>query len=259
MGFYYITSLSIVPLAIAYAAVAILFTIAFYLTRGMRLRRTMLAVLAMLFMLLPVSEELWVAWNFGRACKTAGTVIHRKVHTEGFYDSTTRSAYENTRNGYKFVEHPTDDRRGVERVEKADKESAAKAVAWYVSQNPGRPLPKSVTQPVDSSSRFVTFTDTGEVWRIIRLERPTARYHFQHTDPMDGTPWAHKILRAGSVVVDTETNSEVARYTSFARLAPWFYVGMGAPEFACDTPGAWPSTKSTSLIYRDALIPARAQ
>ena len=259
MGFYYISILSALPLAIAYGALAVVFAIVFRLSRGMRARSAVLAVLATVFVILPVGEELWIAWNFAQACKAAGTVIHRKVFADGFFDATLRSAFENTRHGYRFIEHPSDDRRGVERVEKGDTTSAAKAVAWYVSQNPDRPLPKSVSQPIDAQTRVVTFTDTGEVWRIVRLDHPTARYHFKLTDPMNGTPWAHKVLRAGSVVVDTETNSEIARYTSYARLAPWFYVGAQTAGFACDTPGVWPLTKGTSLIYRAAVLPASAK
>ena len=257
MAFYYTSILSIVPLGIAYLAAALVYGGIWWLSRGAPQRASIRIVAAAVLLVLPVSEELWIAWRFGQACKEAGTFITRKVQADGFYDDTMRSAYENTsRSGYRFVEQRTEDRKAIERVERGDRDSAAKALAWYAEQNPGKPYPPSVIYPVQKNVQIVVFPKTGELWAVTRLDRPTARYHFKHTDPMNGTPWGYKVIRFGSVVVDSKTNEEVARYTGFARNPPWFFVGLDTPGFACDSPGNWPYTRKSRLIYRDVLIPA---
>lgn len=212
MGFYYISLSSIVPLAIAYGVLGLVFWGIARLTRGMRARAALLGIVGAVFLLLPVSEELWIAWTFGQACKEAGTFIVKKVQVDGFYDDTMRSAYENTKRGsYRFVEQRTEDRKGVERVEQADKEAESRALAWYVSQNPDKALPKSVIFQADESVRIVVFPSTREAWKVTKLDRPTARYHFRNTDPVGGTSWGHKVVRLGSAVIDTEMNEEIAR------------------------------------------------
>ena len=258
MGFYYVSIFSIVPLGIAYAILALVYWGVVRLTRGIAMRAVVLSVTGVVFLLLPGGEELWIAWNFGQACKEAGTFIHKKVQVDGFYDSTMRSAYENTKPGrYRFVEHATEDREGVERVERADAEMRARALAWYADRDPGKGLPKdkSIVYPLNDKERIVVFPNGTDAWHVTKLDRPTARYHFKKTDPMSGTRWAHKVGRSGSVVIDTETNEEIARYTSFGRLPPWFYFSLGVAPYACDSPGDWPNSRKSSLIYRETLIP----
>jgi hypothetical protein len=217
LGFYPISILSIVPIGIAYAVLGLAFGAMVYVG----LPKSILAAAAAAFLVLPISEELWIAWNFGRACKEAGEFVHRKVQVDGFYDDTTH---------------------------------------WW------RQLQDSGYQP-ETRYQFVESREPGtnKVWRVERspeglkhfeIGRPSARYHFRSTDPMNGTPWAHKIVRSGSVVLDTANNQEVARYTRFGRAAPWFYVGLGTPAFGCDAPGDWPNSRKSFLIYREALIPA---
>jgi len=221
MAFYYTSLLSIVPLGAAYAILALLFAGAVRATRGVRGRGAILSVLGIVFLVMPVSEEFWIARDFGQACKEAGTFIDKKVQVEGFYDDT-RSTHAGTptpqaaasfeKSGYQFLEMKG--REKFVRVEKID----------------------------------------GQ-WRSTALDRPTARYHFRHTDPMSGTPWGHKIIRSGSEIVDSETNQAIARYVSFGRSPPWFFVWLDTPSFACDAPGRWPLTRGGRLIYSDVLIP----
>ena len=221
MGFYYTSFFSIIPLAIAYAVLGLAFWGIVRATRGRRWRKPILIVAAVGFLLLPVSEELWIAWNFGQACKEAGTFIYRKVQVEGFYDDTrtthagppTPQAVKSfEESGYRFLEMKGQEK--FVRIEKAD----------------------------------------GQ-WRAFMLDRPTARYHYKWPNP-HGDQVAHKVGKSERIVIDTETNEQIARYTGFGRRPPWFWIGLDTPAFACDAPGRWPLTRGNPLIYREALIPA---
>ncbi len=221
MGLYYISLFSIVPLGIAYVLLALVYWAIAIAAEKVWMRGSALVVVGAIFLVLPISEEIWIAWNFGQACKEAGTSIHKKVHVDGFYDDTrsthtgvpTWQAIESfEKSGYQFFEM-----RGGE--------------------------------------KFVRIERISGQWKSISLDRPTARYHYRMTDPMNGTPWAYKIVRTGAVVIDTENNLEIARYTSFGRSPPWFYFGLGTPSFACDAPERWPRTSSSHLIYSQVLLP----
>lgn len=260
MGFYYISIFSIFLLAIVYGVLSLIFWGIARITRGMPGRKALLAVVGAVFLVLPVAEELWIAWNFGQACREAGTFIYKKVRVEGFYDSTMRSAYENTKPGrYRFVEHATEDRKGIERVERADDESRSKALSWYAERNPGKGLPasQSVIYPLNDKERIVVFPNGIDAWKITRLDRPTARYHYKFEDR--GTEVSHKVVKSGAVVIDSENNQPIARYASYGRRPSWFFIGLDVPAFACDAPGRWPLTKNSLLVYRDVLIPAVQQ
>lgn len=118
MGFYYISILSLIPLASAYVVLAIIFGALAYVTRGLQRRKTILAVLGVAFLIVPVSEELWIAWNFGRACKQAGTFIHKKVVVDGFYDDTTHWWRQLADSHFTFVESRDNPRSSLWRVER---------------------------------------------------------------------------------------------------------------------------------------------
>lgn len=215
MGFYYTSLFSIVPLGIAYGALALLYWALVRGTRGMRARWAVLGVAAPILLAVPIAEEVWIAWNFGQACKEAGTFIHKKVQVEGFYDDTThwwRQLKESST--YRFVES-RDNQNGN---------------LWRVERN-------------------------GNGVKHFRIDRPTARYHFKATHPIGGTWTAHKVGRSEWVVLDAERNEEIARYTVFGRRPPWFFIWLDTPAFACDEPGKWPLARGNSLIYRDVLIP----
>jgi len=222
MGFYYF---SFFGTALALLVSLITAGVFWFVWRGVLKRRIpswAFLVSLPFFLVLPWAEELWIAWNFGQACKEAGTFIHKKVQVEGFYDETRTT-------------------------------------------HAGTPTPQAVASFEESGYRFfemkgkqayVRIEKHEGRWVTTTLVRPTARYHFRMTDPMDGTPWGHKIIRFGSVVFDTETNQEIARYIGFGRGAAWYFIGLDVPGFACDSPGNWPYTRKSRLIYREALIPA---
>ncbi len=123
MGFYYTSFFSIVPLGIAYGALALLYWALVRGTRGMPARAVVLGLAVPVFLVAPVAEELWIAWNFGQACKEAGTFIHKKVQVEGFYDDTShwwRQLKENS--NYQFVESRDQSNGTLWRVERHGEE-----------------------------------------------------------------------------------------------------------------------------------------
>lgn len=256
MGFYYTSFFSIVPLGIAYGLLALLYWALVRGTRGVRGRAALLGLSGIVFLLGPVAEELWIAWNFGQSCKEAGTYIHRKVQVEGFYDDSGGGSLELVQSGrYRFVE--ARGRNGYTRLMKGDAEFLGEALARYSIDSAGQEVAKQDVIRVKLNDRIeaLVYPRRGESWRIELLDRPSARYHFKMTDPMGGTRIAHKVIGYGSVVVDTESNTEIARYRSYGRQPPWYFVWLDTPAFACDAPGRWPLTKGTALIYPDVLIP----
>jgi len=259
VAFYYVSLFSIVPLGVAYAVMALLYWFVWRASREARQRGLVRSVAAVALLILPVGEELWVAWSFGQACKHAGTFIREKVQVEGLYDDTTEwGPRQLQESGYRYVESRGNLRNGLFRVEQIHDDAAKRqALEWYAQRNPdkARPAHLYVVQPVDDSEQIIVSPDETATWRRSKVERLTARYQFKNTDPMNGTRWAHKIGRSGAVVIDSQTNEEIARYTSFGREPPWFYIGLGVPPYACDAPGRWPLTRGNPLIYREVLVP----
>ena len=257
MGFYYLSIFSLILILVIYAVGIGLFRLVWVRILHRRFTGTIVWLVIAMILIAPWAEELWIAWNFGQACKEAGTFIHKKVKVDGFYDSTMRSAYENTRRGgYRFVEQATADRKGVERVERAGDEARTKALDWYAERNPGKSLPKgqSVIYPLNGNQRIVVFPKSNETWLVTRLAQPTARYHYRMAN--SHTPVAHKIVKHKAIVVDSSTGDLLGKYTRFSRRSPWFYLSFGRGDFSCDAPGRWPLIRGSFSIYRDVLQPA---
>ena len=252
MEFYYWSILSLVPLGIAYVFVVVFFSIVVAASKSLkRGRAAFLVVVGAIFLVLPISEELWIAWNFGQACKSAGTFITKTVQVDGFYDDRMHSAYELTRSGiYKFVEQKAEDGKGYERVEKADDKLRFEALDWYVKNNQ-KLLPKdqSISYPVSNNEKIVVFPSGVEAWRVTRLGRPAARYWFQESE---GEKITHKVGLQQSTVTDTVSGEVIARYVRYHRQAPWFFISVAAPAIACDKPGTRLAT-GTFLIYEQVL------
>ena len=118
MSFYPFSPLSIVPLAIAYVVLAVVFVGLLHLTKSISQRTGVLITTSAIFLVLPVSEELWIAWNFKNACASAGTQIYRKVYVDGFYDDTIHWWRQLNDSAYNFVESKDVD-RSLWRVERS--------------------------------------------------------------------------------------------------------------------------------------------
>ena len=221
MGFYYISVFSLMLLGAMYVVLLFVFWGIARLTRGVPGRKALLTIVGVVLLLLPISEELWIAWNFGQACKEAGTFIYKKVQVDGFYDDTrsthagepTQQAAESfDKSGYRFLEMKGPS-SGVVHIQKVD----------------GR-------------------------WKSTLLDRATARYWFKWNQGAEIV--THKVGKTEYLVVDITNGETIARYKAFGRDAPWFFIGLDRPPFACDVPGGWPYARGNLLVYRDALIPA---
>lgn len=252
MGFYYFSIFSVIPLGIAYALLMLVLGIVAYILRKSSFRTLILIPIATLFLVLPVGEELWVAWTFADVCRGAGTFIHGQASVNGFYDSTMRSGYENVGSGaYRFMEQPSQDRKTYERIERADDDIRKRAIDWYASQNAGASLPdgKSISYSVRDGVSIVVFPNGIDAWRVTRLDRPTARYHYLGTTHV---PVAHKVVKHEHLVVDSESKGVLAQELSYGRQAPWFFVGLDSPLMICAG-----KREATGLLYRNVLIPIR--
>jgi hypothetical protein len=189
-------SLMITPIGIGiigiYSAIVgvVLLWPLFRLLRNSRWKLWIVSIVGLPILAAPWAEEAWIAWHFNEACKDAGVKVYRQVEVDGFYDDTMPSGYELiARYGYKFMEHRTDDGK-VKHIEK--------------------------------------FADQ---WQIAIVDRPTARYHFKHAyqptrnNTEESIGW--KLLRAGTLVVDSQTNDVVGRSISYIRLpsvADWQWI-----------------------------------
>jgi len=223
MTFFYPSIFSLILLSVIYTVIVLVLAgIHAYLVKRRKLapRKALLrlAPFAIVFLLAPVAEELWIAWNFNRLCsKDAGIFIYQKVEVEGFYDDThTWRADKLLASDYRWVEG-----RG---------EVGGKSEYWRHER-------------VDGSVNS------------FRIDRPTARYHFTQ-DPY-GVPLGHKLKRQESRVTDTEANKLIAEYREYIRRAPWFFIHLDRPNMMCNsTDGPRGSSIRTFLIYRDVLIPS---
>lgn len=253
MSFYYINILSAVPLAVAYVVMALLFAGIGWLSRNAPRRLLIRAVAAVILLLLPVSEELWIAWNFARACEQAEVAINKKVQADGFYSDTGASLDLVQSGGYRFVEGP---RRGggVDRVTRGDAEMLKEALRRFAESNPRKdPMKEDMVRVrLDGAAEGLVFPKSGSSWRIERLDKPSARFHYLH--PHDHTRVAHKIDKNERQIVDSTTNEILAREINFGRDAPWFYIGLDRPLKMCY---GRRDADSREMLYTQVVIPTK--
>jgi hypothetical protein len=216
--------------------------------------------IAVVILVAPWMEELWIAYNFGQLCsKDAGIFIKKTVEVDGFYDSTMRSAYENTKPGhYRFIEQATEDRKGFERVQRASEEEKSRALAWYADSNPSKESPKdrSIFYQLNEKETVAVLPNGVDAWRITKLDKPTARYQYRwpHMDRL----MSHKVDKIERVVSDNQTEEVIARETKYRRQAPWFYIGLDRPVMLCPAPGEHPLSKHGS-VFNLALKPKQSK
>jgi hypothetical protein len=256
MAFYYFSLFSILPLGIAYGILALIFWGIAWGTRGIRRRGLILSAVGVVFLLLPISEELWIAWNFGQACKEAGTFIQRKVQVEGFYDDTAGwGPRQLAESKYQFMESRDVLHRRLLRVERTDDASRNRALAWYAEKNPSAEQSKDlyVVYPLNDKEQVVVSPNGMNAWRVTKLDRPTARYWYAVDQ---GERLSHKLDRQQATVTDKQSAEVIARYVRYSREAPWYFIGLDRPNLGCDEPGGGPHSKRSFLIYREALTPS---
>ena len=219
MAYYPFSILSYVPLGVAYAVMLLFYGFLWWYSSAMKARATVRVIGGLVLLLLPVSEELWIAWNFARACETAGTFVTEKVVVDGFYD-TTRETHAGPRNddaardldraGYRFYEMVLRDEKG-------------------------------------GPNRVVHLEKRKDVWESTVLDHPTARYQYLWRSHI---PVARKVVKHESIVIDTKDQSVIGRETIVGRYPPWFFIGLDAPQMQCYGKNHLPG-----LVYTHVLIP----
>lgn len=250
MGFYYISLFSIFPLGIAWGVLGVVYWRVARAMRGKPYRLAVLGMVAALFLLAPLSEELWIAWNFGRACKDAGTFISRTVFVDGFYDDTTGwGPRQLAESKYTFMESRDILANRLIRVERTDAASRDHALAWYADNGPkeGRLKGPFVIEPISKDEQVVVAPNRIDAWRVMTIERPTARYQYRSRDHL---PYSLKVVKHESVVVDSEGGELLGRQTIFGRYAPWFFIGLDAPVRLC-----YGTRPVKGLVYQNVLLP----
>lgn len=223
MRFYYISIFSVILLAVIYfIGTGLLVWLGTSLRK--RWKHGWIAVMP-LFLLLyiaPLAEEFWIAWNFGKLCKKdAGIFVYKTVEVEGFYD-VTRSTHDGPRTPQAVEEY---EKMGYEFYEKKFRDTG----------------------------RVVHIEKEKGAWAATVFDHPTARYHF--TKPHNHTTVAHKIKMFEYLVEDKKMNEVLAREKTYARQAPWFFVGLDRPTRFCAVSGDY-GEKIHATLYDLALKPA---
>lgn len=260
MRFYYF---SIIGTFLALAASGVLVT-AFWLVwtklAGRKLTTRVVAVSIPVALLLPWTEEFWIAWNFGQLCrKDAGLFVSKTVEVDGFYDSTTAwGPRQLSEGGYRFVESRDNVYGRFARVERADAEARDRALQWYSTQNPGKERPKDLfIQHRVSETEQISVSPNGvDAWRTTKIDKPTARYHY--TFPHQNSPTGHKLSKIERVVLDSQTGELLARETKYSRTAHWLFFSLGSPVMLCPAPGERPHEERGS-IFLLVLKPSGAE
>jgi hypothetical protein len=180
--------------------------------------------LAVVAVVLPWAEEVWIAWRFHNLCKDAGVHVYRKVEANGYYDATTT--------GWSKPEVVTDPR----------------AIAEY--EQSGFRFRERNTSVVGHAPGKISHLakDSDGSWRVSVIEKPTARYHYKHSyQPSPNVyeqPMGWGIEKKELIVVDSETGETIARDLGYNRRSSWIqriWIGLiGSDLVQCPDPGKGP-------------------
>ena len=259
MGFYYFSIVSFLA-ASAVSAVVVGFLVT--IRRRLGLNKGWLYVLIPVAIIAPWSEELWIAYNFGQLCrKDAGLFIYKTVEAEGYYyDATTPVTRLPPGSPYRFIESP-DDVEKFRRVDLASTEEKQRALKWYSEEYRGKRFEKNknewIKYPMTDHMQVVVEIDSGYAWRVTKLDKPTARYHYKQ--PSIPTSVSHKVSKWEYLVIDTQTSETLARQTKYSRKSYWFFVHLSAPVLLCPVPGERPNEERAGMLYNAVLKPIAAK
>ena len=228
MRFYYWSFLNWIPLTIFYVIAAVLVLILWKLTKGDRGAPKLVWSLIVVMVVLPWTEELWIAWNFGKLCKKdAGIFVYKTVAVDGFYDATRptsatpwskKSGKELDGRGYKFYEMPVPDFKG-------------------------------------GPAKIAHLEKVNGIWTTTLLDRPTARYHYKEL--ASHLSVTHGVKQFERVVVDQQSDDVLGRYMNYYRNAPWFFIGLDRPTIPCvEARDRWAEGRSM-LVWQSVLLPKK--
>ena len=259
MRFYYPSIFSLIFIAVLY--VVALGAIWFVWTRIYKRKFSGSAAWSIVALVLvaPWLEEFWIAWNFGQLCrKDAGIVINKTVEVEGFYDDTSGwGARQLVASGYKKMESKNVRDRSLFRVEPADERSRDEALMWYAESHLGKkPSPDNyISHVLSDKERVVVSPNKIDAWRINKIDKPTARYHYKTLN--SHTSVSHQITRFENVVEDTQTGEILGRYVNYYRGAYWFFIHLSRPTIPCSETEAAVMRHGTLSIHALTLKPIK--
>lgn len=226
MRFYYLSIFSLILLSVIYVAgTGLLVWFGSWLRRRWRHAWIVIAPLFALLLIGPIAEELWIAWNFGQACKRdAGTIVAKTVEVDGFYDATA---------GLLNVYNPVDPR-----------------TAEHFDKSGYKFYEMSLSDPRGGPTRVVHYEKVNGAWTPTTIDHPTARYHYSW--PAFNASVSHKVFKQSEEVTDVQTGDALGRSNRYGRKSPWFFVGLDDPGMSCPAPGE-DSLKRPGLLYKQVL------
>lgn len=257
MSFYYPSIFSFIFLAILYAVVLGLIWLVWVKLAKRKFSGPAAWGVVALVIMAPWLEEFWIAWNFGQLCrKDAGIVVHKVVEVEGFYSDPPIGTLELVKSGgYRFIETKSENK--VRRVELGNRDFFEQAVARYRQENPKQDMAKKdyFKQQMDEKTEALVYPQKGDSWRITMLDRPSARYHY--SKPHIHTSISYKAKMFEYLVEDKEEGGVLVREKTYAREAPWFYIGLDRPTIFCEFSGNF-GEKIHATVYDLVLKPTNA-
>ncbi len=159
---------------------------------GSMLKKCTVVALAVIAVILPWADEIYIASRFADLCRDAGVHVYKKVTVEGFLDSTgTKMSADSVRVGA----IRTLDDRGREEFRYRFKESPLR---------------------------------DGRIWRLERLgnqlsasilDRPSAEFMYRR--PVEDQQVAYQITKTEYQVVDMSNERVIGRRTFYKRYPGW--------------------------------------
>lgn len=211
------TVISYLIIAGFYAVSAVGLAYLWWLFRAWAGTKKLISTLAVILLVLPWADEVWIAWNFKNACEGAGIHVVRKVEAEGFYDSTMRSGYSIVeRRGFKFMEHKSKTPDKIDRVYKV-----------------------------------------GGEWRKETLDAPSSRFHLlrphEHSEVGGGLTKFENVIWDNQEQMVLGRDTSVSRYPSFIDQLWMGFFGSG--QVTCSAPLGQRNKKRIGRIHTYVINP----
>ncbi|OGO40013.1 MAG: hypothetical protein A2Z03_12050 [Chloroflexi bacterium RBG_16_56_8] len=229
-----ISAIGLFIMAVFYALAAGLFLLVRRWLRDWKPKWVVLIPLAIISLVLPWADEVYISYRFAKLCEGAGVQVVRKVEVEGFYNETTSGPSE---------PGPITNQQAIDAYDKGSYRFYERKAREKVSH-------------VEKANRK---------WEVSILDRPTARYHYKRIiDYRDEhgihheKQVAHQIQMIGEVVIDSETGEEIGRNVEYMRYPGWIeglwvrFFGTG--QTICKGSAPKPP-ELRHLLYHYVLIP----
>ena len=215
-----------------YAISAGLLMLLWYPMRNWHGWKFIIVPLALILLILPWADEVYIAWRFHDLCKDAGVHIYRKEVANGFVDDISPRSRIGLKPGLLY-----NDQKRLEEFDKAGfryKEYMLKdGGVWHVERY--------------SDGVYATI-----------LDNPTARYHYKYS--ANNEDMGLQLEKQEWVIVDSESGEILGRDTTFKRYPGWieglWVRFLGVYPTICRGPLNEPKKQiRLGQIYKYVLIP----